>query len=531
MSETRERAQVDRDDPVEAGALEQRLRDSERKLRLITENATDVIMAFDMDRRLVYVNRALEEMTGYTVAELHAAHGYIDWTHPDDAPRIASHWKRLFDEKGYAGRDEFRLVTKDGRTKWCFASFGPILDEDGRQVGVQVIDRDITERKLLEERFLQAQKMEALGRLAGGVAHDFNNLLTVILAYSSHSVASAASESDLRERLARVHEAAQRGAAFTRQLLAFSRKEVVRMLPLDLGAVVTDFGRMLPRLLGDDITVSLVLEPATSPARADRGQVDQVLMNLAANARDAMPRGGKLTIEVADAAVSGDDRGALRPGRWVRLTVRDTGVGMDAETLRRLFEPFFTTKTHHRGTGLGLATVHAIVERSGGFVHVESVPGQGAAFSVYLPRSETGEAAAAALERVPEVVLARRSATLLVVDDEPSIRRLCAEFLGQQGYHVIQAASGEEALRVAQCHEGAIDLLLVDIVLPGMNGREVAERIQSQRSRVKVLYISGYMDDTPARAGVQSNEAAFLEKPFYFDQLAAKIDELLAKSV
>jgi PAS domain S-box-containing protein len=511
---------------VETSLLDQRLRDSERTLRLITENATDVIVALDMNRRLIYVNRAIEEMTGYTVAELHA--GYINWAHPEDEPRMTEHWKRLFDGSGYSGRDEFRIITKDGRTRWCFSSFGPILDEAGRQVGVHIIDRDITEKKVLEERFLQAQKMEALGRLAGGVAHDFNNILTVILAYSTPSFISDADESELRARLAEIHSGAERAAALSRQLLAFSRKEVLRMQPLDLGVVVTEFGRMLPRIIGEDVSVRLALEPGTSRARADRGQVEQVLMNLVVNARDAMPRGGELTIEVGDAEVTAEGHAPdLRPGRWVRLTVRDTGVGMDEETRRRMFEPFFTTKPHHHGTGLGLATVQAIVERSGGFLHVESALGRGTAFDVYLPRSATGERTVP--KPAPTVTPTRRAATILVVDDEPGIRKLSVMLLGQLGYRVLEAASGDDALRVAEKHSGSIDLLFVDILMPGMNGRELAEKIQARRPEVRVLYTSGYMDDTLARAGVLSHETAFLEKPFRLDQLAARIDELLVQ--
>jgi PAS domain S-box-containing protein len=500
--------------------LEQELRESERRLRLITDNATDLILAYDMDRRLMYVNRAIEEMTGYTVAELHAANGYIAWTHPEDEPRMVEHWTRLFDGKGYSGREEFRLITKDGRTKWCFASFGPILDEAGRQVGVHVIDRDITERKLLEEKFLQAQKMEALGRFAGGVAHDFNNLLTVILAYSSPSLAKTAGESELRARHAQIHEAADRAAALTRQLLAFSRKEVVRMETLDLGRVVEEFGRMLPRIIGDDIRVQLELGKRPSHAKADRGQVEQILMNLATNARDAMPRGGVLTFAVE--AIEGE---VGHPGPWIRLTVRDTGVGMDDGTQKRIFEPFFTTKPRNQGTGLGLATVHGIVAQSGGFVTFESAPGRGTSFFVHFPR---GGGTPGAGELAPVVKATRRSATILVVDDQQSIRRLTSELLGNLGYRVLAAATGEEAVQVAEAEPGAIDLLLLDIVLPGMNGREVAERVLARRADARVLYMSGYMDDTPLRAGVRSRRAAFLEKPFRFEQLVAKIEEVLA---
>jgi signal transduction histidine kinase len=379
-----------------------------------------------------------------------------------------------------------------------------------------------------KDQLVQAQKIEAIGQLAGGVAHDFNNLLTVISG-SSELLLANVSESDPRRRHVDViRQTAARAAALTRQLLAFSRRQILKPRLLSLGDVIVNIEQMLRRLLGEDIELHTRCDPGTGHVSADPGQLDQVVMNLAVNARDAMPDGGRLLIETSNADLDEDFVRAhpgAHPGRYVRLQVADTGVGMDATVRAHLFEPFFTTKELGRGTGLGLATVYGIVKQSGGFIWVDSAPGYGARFTIDLPRVEAPTAAvegAGASSRLPQ-----GTETILVVEDEEAVRCLAREVLAGCGYAILEASHGEEALRVAAEHAGPIDLVVTDVVMPRMNGRELVDRLIPIRPGVKVVYMSGYTDDSVVARGVATAGLTFLQKPFTLAVLARTVREVL----
>jgi signal transduction histidine kinase/CheY-like chemotaxis protein len=379
------------------------------------------------------------------------------------------------------------------------------------------------------EQLRQSQKMDAVGQLAGGVAHDFNNLLTVITGYTELGMRRLGPADPMRKNLAEIKKAGDRAASLTRQLLAFSRKQIFQEKVVDLNSIVADMDKMLRRLIGEDIDLVSLLEPSLRPIKADPGQIEQVLLNLAVNARDAMPRGGKLTIETGHATL---DEGYVKShlmaqtGRYVMLAVSDTGTGMAAETQKHIFEPFFTTKEVGKGTGLGLATVYGVVKQSSGDIWVYSKPGQGTTFKIYLPIAEDSadpEAVANPTE-VPQ-----GQGTILLVEDEELVRNLAGEILGTKGYQVLTAANGVEALRVCTEHVGQIDLMVTDVVMPQMGGRELAERMALIRRDMSVLYMSGYTDDAVVRHGVLDEEMPFLQKPFTPDTLARKVSELLEK--
>src|ERR1035438_8322265 len=372
--------------------------------------------------------------------------------------------------------------------------------------------------------------MESVGRLAGGVAHDFNNLLTVINGYCDLMLEGMETTNPLKEQLDEVRGAGQRAAAVTQQLLAFSRRQVMRPQMLDLNGFLRETERLLERLIGEDVRLVTVLDAALGKVKADPGQINQVILNLAVNARDAMPGGGRLTIETANVdfdAESAAAQAGWRAGRYVRLSVSDTGAGMDAETRQHLFEPFFTTKPAGHGTGLGLSSVYGIVQQSDGWITVYSEPGQGTQFHVYLPRQEDdGEAAAAPVENTAS---AFGTETILVTEDQDNVRRLVSRMLRGFGYHVLEAANGREALAAAG-HTGPIDLLVTDLVMPEMSGRELGAELMRRRPEVRVLYMSGYTSNVIARRGLLKEGVAFLEKPFTADSLAAKVRDTLGSA-
>jgi signal transduction histidine kinase/CheY-like chemotaxis protein len=403
-----------------------------------------------------------------------------------------------------------------------------VKGRDGQPSGLATIIKDITERKRLEEQLRQAQKMEAIGQLTGGIAHDFNNMLTIINGYSELTLQSLKADDPLRPNLEQVKEAGERAAALTRQLLAFSRKQVLEPRVLDLNAVLTNLDRMLQRLIGEDI--NLVTAPASKlwRVKVDPGQIEQVIMNLAVNARDAMSQGGKLTIETANVEL--DDAYArehisVQPGPYVLVAVSDTGCGMDAKTQARIFEPFFTTKEPGKGTGLGLSTVYGIVKQSGGYIWVYSEVGQGTTFKVYFPRVE---AAVETVEPSREAAkTARGSETVLLVEDDAALRTLIRRILQVNGYTVLEAHHGKHAIEVCQQHEGPIHLLVTDVVMPEMSGTEAAGHLSVIRPDMKILFLSGYADEAIHRHGVLAPGAAFLPKPFTPNSLARKVREVL----
>jgi PAS domain S-box-containing protein len=642
----------------------------ETQFRLMAKNLSEMVLAYDMDRRLTFANAAAETLTGYTVEELERAK-FICWVHPDDRRRMLGYWDRLFEGKSFY-EEHYRMVTRDGRLKWVAASWGPILDDAGKQVGVQGRERDvtarvmaeetqrqseqrlrvseeryrtlfedspfpmweedfsnvkryldelrasgisdlktyfteqrraleecvhrirvvdvnraarefycastkaeligdlsklfddgayevfceeivalaesnpmyhsefptktlrgeertvnmivslvatpendwsrvivsffdITDRKRLEERVLQSQKLESLGRLAGGIAHDFNNLLTVINGYSDLLLQGLKTDDPMHQGLLQIRNAGLRGAELTQQLLTFSRKQAVQLRPLSLSGLVTENEPMLHRVIGEDIRLKIKLDPDTGIVKADPGQMHQVLMNLVANARDAMPKGGVLTIETRNAML-----GNSRP--HVLLSIRDTGVGMDAETKQRLFEPFYTTKHGGKGTGLGLSTVFGIVTHTGGQITVESELGQGAEFNIYLPQITASlRVETPAVEERP---VEKNVGIILVVEDQEDVRTLTCAILRNAGYQVLEASDGLEALLVSGDFDKKIGLLLTDVIMPGMNGKELAAGMSLTHPEMKVIFMSGYTDQIMSDDGILDSSVEFLPKPF-----------------
>jgi signal transduction histidine kinase len=408
-------------------------------------------------------------------------------------------------------------------------------DDSGRPLRMMGICMDVTERKSTEEKLRQsenqlrqAQKMEAVGRVAGGVAHDFNNLLSVIIGYSDVSLEQLEPETELYKSIAQIKKAGECAASLTRQLLAFSRQQILEPQLLNLSTVVADVTKMLRRMIGENVNLTNVLCPVLRNVKADRGQIEQVLMNLAVNARDAMPQGGQLTIETANLELEeayARLHAPFQPGQYVTLTVADTGCGIDPETQAHIFEPFFTTKEPGKGTGLGLATVYGVVKQSGGYIWVSSEPGQGTTFKIYLPTvdepSGTGE-----LSELP-LRSTKGTETVLVVEDDEPIRNFICECLERQGYSVVSAGDPVEAVEAAERHKGMIQLMVTDVVMPGVSGRELAEQLAPRRPEMKVLFVSGYTDDAIVHYGVLEAGLAFLQKPFTRMGLAQKVREVL----
>ncbi|HMG33828.1 MAG TPA: ATP-binding protein [Blastocatellia bacterium] len=502
---------------------EERLKAGER-MSLILNNTPDVIFAFNMEGRVTYVNPAVQALTGYSVEA--ASHlDFFSLAH--DRPALTRIWRELMNGERCSGA-EFLVATKNGNSKWCSGSWGPIYNEQEQQIGVQGHLRDISEQKDLQAQLFHSQKMEAIGRLAGGIAHDFNNLLTAIMGYSQMSLAQLDRNSVAYERLEQVIKASERAASLTKQLLAFSRRQMLQPAVLDLNALVDDVNKMLRRLIGEDTELVAIFSPALSHVKADPGQIEQVIINLAVNARDAMPNGGRLTIQTVNVHVPSGEKTAdlsLAPGDYVMLSVSDTGCGMDARTASQVFEPFFTTKEKGKGTGLGLSTAYGIVKQSGGEITVESELGKGTTFRIYLPRA-VSQPDAASFEDARGITHAGTE-TILVVEDDETLLDLTTEILSKAGYNALPASNAGEALLHCERYDGEIHLMLTDLVMPQMNGRELAERVASLRSSMKVLFMSGYTDDSVARHGISIAEKPFLQKPFTPESLSMKVREVL----
>jgi PAS domain S-box-containing protein len=654
-------------------SLELALRESEARFRSIARNLTEMVLAYDMNRRLTFVNPAVQTLTGYSPTDLEKQQ-FICWVHTDDRDRMLAYWDRLFEGHSFH-EEEYRLITRDGRLKWMAASWGPMLDESGRQVGVQGRERDVTHRRMaqetmrlreehyrtlfedspfpmweedfsevkelldelkaqgvtdireylathrdeaeecvrrirvldvnraarefyggtrdqligdlnricddtaydvvceemgtlansnttyrtefdtqtlngetrtvtmivslepspadwsrvlvsffditdhkrLEEQVLQSQKLESLGRLAGGIAHDFNNLLMIIAGYSELLLGDPGLSPGVRAGLNEIRNAGDRGAELTRQLLAFSRKQVGQPRAMSMNSLIRESQSMLERVIGEDIELAVRLDPEAWTIRADRGQLHQVLMNLVVNAREAMPGGGVLTIETRNLSEAAGD--------FLCLTVKDTGVGMDDRTRRHVFEPFFTTKRQSKGTGLGLSTVYGVVTQAGGHLAVTSEPGQGSVFNLSFPRlrapvtpeTATGEARAAV----------RTAGAVLLVEDQAEVRRLAGTILRNMGFTVLEAGDAGQALCVAEQFDGEIRMMLTDVIMPGMNGRELADRLAELRPRTKVVYMSGYTDRVMGSDGELDDSVEYLQKPFTAAQLSATVYRVL----
>jgi PAS domain S-box-containing protein len=504
---------------------EEEIRQSQQKLRMHIDHTPLAVVEWDFGFRVVSWNASAERIFGFTREEALGQHA--SFIVPAQFREHADQtWRELLAQQGGTRSTDDNL-TKNGRTISCEWYNTPLIDDSGRVLGVASLVQDVTERVALEEQLRQSQKMEAVGRLAGGVAHDFNNLLTVILGYTQ-ILSDGLPAGRLADSAAQIKAAAERAAGITRQLLAFSRKQVLSPRIIDLNDIMLNLDSLLRRLIGEDIEVLTVAASDLGSVKADPGQIEQVIMNLALNARDAMPGGGKLTIETANAELDDAyvrDHHPVQPGHYVMLAVSDTGEGISPEVQTRIFEPFFTTKEVGKGTGLGLATVYGIIKQSGGYIWVYSEPGRGTTFKIYIPRVEQPAQMVGADKHVGGVQ--RGTETILLVEDDPQLRQLSSSVLAHCGYKVLLASTPEEGLAVTKENLRDIKLLVTDVVMPRMNGRQLAEQILRIAPDVRVLYISGYTNNAIVHYGVLDSGLWFLPKPFTLAALVAKVREVL----
>jgi two-component system, cell cycle sensor histidine kinase and response regulator CckA len=512
---------------IERKKSEERARESEARLRVLIEQLPAVLWTVDKNMRftsavgagLARLSLKPNQIVGMTLAE------YFETNDHSFTP-IAAHMRAIAGDPV-----TFPVEWKKGSYA-CHVE--PLRDSSGGVQGAICMALDVTDRKQLEEQFRQAQKMEAVGRLAGGIAHDFNNLLMVIQGYADLLADRLPVGEALHRNAEQIQTAAQRAAALTQQLLAFSRKQILAPKVLNVHSVVADMEKMLQRLIGEDIELETSSKPDLWLVKADRSQIEQVVMNLAVNARDAMPQGGRLMIETTnvefDASVS-HSPAVVAPGKYVMLAVTDNGCGMDSKTQAHIFEPFFTTKEKGKGTGLGLATVYGVVKQSGGYVWVYSEPGHGTTFKIYLPRIEDETATSSRDRNAKPEALPRGTEVVLLVEDEAGVRELAREYLEMSGYTVIVAPDGRTAIELASMHKGTIHLLMTDMVMPGIGGRELAERVAAIRPEIKILYMSGYTDQAVVHQGILGTDAPLLQKPFTLATLTTKLREILAAEV
>ncbi|WP_439630913.1 response regulator [Gemmata sp.] len=509
--------------------MERRLRENEQWLAATLGSIGDGVIATDERGRVRFLNALAGRLTGWAQADATGADVREVFRIVGEASRrpVANPaLESLERAEPTTLAPDTVLIDRAGAERPIDGSAAPIRDASGTASGAVLVFRDTTERRRLEEHLRQAQRMEAVGRLAGGIAHDFNNIMTIITGYSELLLADDRTAPDRHDMVRSIHDAGRRAAALTQQIMAFGRKQMLVPSVLSLNAVVRDMGEMVRRLVGPDIAFATDPAPDLGRVRADPTQIGQVVLNLAANARDAMPNGGRLVVATANAEL--DEEFARRhpdvkPGRYAMLSVADTGCGMSEDVRAQVFEPFFTTKGVGQGTGLGLATVYGIVKQSGGHIEASSRPGEGTTFRVYLPvvaEPEPHPAGAAAGPAAPG------RETILIVEDEEAVRRMTKMFLSKNGYTVLEAANGTEALAVAGGHRGPIHLLLTDLVMPNLSGREVAERLAAVRTGLRVLFMSGYTEDVAAQQGAES-AADFLPKPFSRASLTTKVREVL----
>ncbi|MGC1684141.1 MAG: PAS domain S-box protein [Candidatus Acidiferrales bacterium] len=506
---------------IERKRHEVALRESEARLRVLVEQLPAILWTIDKNLRftsamgagLTRVGLNARDIVGKTLSE------FFETSDGNFLP-ITSHRRAVMGEPA-----TFHMEWRNG-SYTCHVE--PLRNENGRCEGAICMALDVSDRKKLEEQLRQAQKMEAVGRLAGGIAHDFNNLLMVIQGHAELLTDRMKPGESLRRNAEQIQEASQRATSLTRQLLAFSRKQMLAPVVLNVQAVVSDMGKILRRLIGEDVELVTVNAPDLQRVKADRSQIEQVIMNLAVNARDAMPRGGKLTIETANVEFDNSYSRApmvLMPGRYVMLAVTDNGCGMDADTQAHIFEPFYTTKEKGKGTGLGLATVYGIVKQSGGYVWVYSEIGKGTTFKIYLPAVE--EEVAPQEKKPAAVALPRGTETVLLVEDEEGVRNLAKEYLESCGYKVLVAGDGNAAIQLVSKHSGPIDLVMTDIVMPGISGSDLAKKMQTLRPDIRVVYMSGYTDQAIIHHGILSSDVLLLQKPFTMSTLAHKLREAL----
>ncbi|HKV41442.1 MAG TPA: ATP-binding protein [Blastocatellia bacterium] len=496
-----------------------------RRQALIFAHMTDAVTMVDLNRRIIDVNPAAEKMFGYSKDEM-LGKSITMIQRPEDSPSLGDAIVRAIARDG-VWKGEKVFVKKDGSQGVCETTVLAVRDEEGKNVARLGIHCDVTDRRELREQLLHSQKMEAVGRMAGAIAHDFNNLLTAILGYSQLLISRARESDPMRPGLQEIAKAGQRAAALTGQLLAFSRKQVLQPRVLSLNSIVRDLEGMLGRLMGEDVQLEVRLGRELGKIKADPTQLEQVVMNLAVNARDAMPEGGRLTIETSNLGAESNGSGkpnGHKPPR-VSLTMTDTGVGMDPDTQSRIFEPFFTTKGPGKGTGLGLSTVYGIVKQSGGDIFVYSQPGGGARFEIVLPGIESADE----ILQLPPSAKPRHEGveTILVTEDEAAVLSLVADILTPLGYTILVAGNGRDARKICETYTAGIDLLLTDVVMPQIGGRELADQLTRMRPGMRVLFMSGYTDDAILLKGGVGPDAPFIAKPFTSTGLAEKIREVL----
>jgi two-component system, cell cycle sensor histidine kinase and response regulator CckA len=519
-------------DVTQRKRAEDELQQTQHFLQKIVDTIPGAVYVHDLESgRNVFVSREITSLLGYRAAEVQAIGSELiqQLLHPDDAPRILeAHRGYVTSEDDKSYEMEYRAKHASGEWRTLRSREVPFERVDGTVRQILGVAIDVTDQRRSELLLTQAQKVEAIGRLAGGVAHDFNNIFAVIMGYGQLAERQIGSEHPARPRLDQMLKAAERAAGLTRQLLAFSRKQVMQPKVLDLNVVVADTQKMLGRLIGEDIDFVTHVAPGLGTVKADPGQIEQVILNLAVNARDAMPKGGTLTLETANVDFDADYAAAhppMKAGGYAMLAVSDTGIGMDTETQRRIFEPFFTTKPEGQGTGLGLATVYGIVKQSDGYILVESEPGRGTTFKMYLPRVD--DLAEAVKPAVAAAVAPRGDETILLVEDTEALREVICEVLEEQGYTVLLSSQGEEALDLARGYKGPIHLLLTDVVMPKLGGGDLARQLAALRPEVRVLYMSGYAEGVISHQGVLGEGVALLEKPFTPDKLVRAVREAL----
>ncbi len=503
---------------------EETLRGSEEKYRLVVQNANDAIFIVQ-DGVIKFANTKTEELAGYSGAEL-LNYPFATHIHPEDRDLVLEKHRKRLQGKASPEIYSFRIRNKSGEELWVELN-SVLITWEGKPATLNFL-RNITEHKKLETQFLQAQKMEAVGRLAGGIAHDFNNLLTIINTYTQLALMDLKEWDPLKEKLDSIQRAGERAANLTKRLLAFSRREVAEQKNIDLNTLLQDLEKMLHRVIGEDIELNTILEKTPTWVKVSPGYMEQAILNLVINAKDAMPSGGKLTIETAKVEVSKDYSHShfdLKPGPYVMLSVSDTGVGMTPEIRERIFEPFFTTKAKDKGTGLGLSTVYGVVKQSEGNIWVYSEPGRGTTFKIYLPRIDAREGELE--KKIERDTLAGGKETILVVEDEEEVRKLAAAILRKRGYRVLEAAQGGDAFLICEQRKEDIHLLMTDVVMPGLNGPELARRLMYFCPEMKVLFMSGYTDNAILQQGVLDRNMFFLQKPFSVEGLIGKVRETL----
>jgi two-component system cell cycle sensor histidine kinase/response regulator CckA len=502
------------------------LRASEERFRALVENSSDALLLIDAEGRVAYITPSSHRHLGWTAAEM-VGRSILEFIHPDDRETVSMRIAETLQRPGETIMQEVRFRHGD-RTWHIMEGFGVNRLDDPSVGAIVITTRDITDRRKLEEQLRQSQKMEAVGQLAGGVAHDFNNLLTAILGYCNLLLDEIPRDDPLRHDLDEIRSAGERAAGLTRQLLAFSRRQMLQPQIVDINALVRQMERLLRRLISEDVELVTALAPDLLSVHVDPSSIEQVLVNLAVNARDAMPLGGRLTIETSNVELDNTYAGThlpIVPGRYVMLAVGDTGEGMDEATRERIFEPFFTTKEQGKGSGLGLATVYGIVKQNGGYIWVYSEPAHGTVFKVYLPPAES----LVAPHPVDHGKADERQhgwETLLLVEDEDAVRALAREVLRRHGYVVLEARHGVDALRVAERHLDDIHLMITDVVMPHMSGRDLAKRLSAGRPKMKVLFMSGYTDHAVMNRDATPG-TAFLQKPFTPETLVRKVRNVL----